>query len=250
MQQVTRMLAISRAAAALLLMLAVGAQPVAAQAVDPQGCSDSKDLVAYLVGPGAVVADEGRRNGTDVLANAKLLRNITCGTPGDDSSPTPVPAEAGPTPVPAPTAVPARAEPTPGDDDSVTRRDACLLVTEAEVGTAMKQGVVANEDDPAGSPGQGCEFNGPAEAFTDIMYFQASGAVVYDEFHAKAEANGVQSVPGLGDRAFTYVGGNGPGVVVAKGDKLFTIEFNGIGDGPSEKNTLLVLAQQAVSRVH
>jgi hypothetical protein len=73
---------------------------------------------------------------------------------------------------------------------------------------------------------------------------------VYDEFHATAEANGVQAVPGLGDRAFTYVGGNGPGVVVAKGDKLFTIEFNGIGDGPSERNILLVLAQQALGRVH
>ena len=250
MKQVNRTLAMSQAAALLLLMLAVGAQPAAAQVVDPQGCSDSKDLVADLVGPGADVADEGRRNGTDVLANAKLVRNMTCGTPGDDSSPTPVPDTSLPTPVLAPTPVPARPEPTPGDDDSATRRDACMLVTEAEVGSAMKQGVVANEEDPAGSPGQGCEFNGSAGAFTDIMYFQASGAVVYDEFHATAEANGVQAVPGLGDRAFTYVGGNGPGVVVAKGDKLFTIEFNGLGDGTSERNTLLALAQQAVGRVH
>jgi hypothetical protein len=60
----------------------------------------------------------------------------------------------------------------------------------------------------------------------------------------------VQLVPGLGDRAFTYVGGNGPGVVVAKGDKLFTIEFSGIGTGTTEMSSLLVLAQQAVSRVH
>ena len=47
-----------------------------------------------------------------------------------------------------------------------------------------------------------------------------------------------------------YTGGNGPGVVVAKGDKLFTIEFSGIGDGPSEKSSLLLLATQAVARVH
>jgi len=115
----------------------------------------------------------------------------------------------------------------------------------------MKQGVVANEADPAGAEGvaQGCEFNGTAVVYTDIMYFQAGAAFVYDAFHATAEANGVEAVPGLGDRAFTYAGGNGPGVVVAKGDKLFTIEFSGIGAGPSERNSLLVLAQQAVSRV-
>lgn len=59
----------------------------------------------------------------------------------------------------------------------------------------------------------------------------------------------MQSVPGLGDRAFTYVGANGPGVVVAKGDKLFSLEFNGIGDGPAEQSSLLTLATQAVNRV-
>jgi hypothetical protein len=38
--------------------------------------------------------------------------------------------------------------------------------------------------------------------------------------------------------------------VVAKGEKLFTTEFSGIGSGPAEKKDLLVLAQQAVDRVH
>jgi hypothetical protein len=60
----------------------------------------------------------------------------------------------------------------------------------------------------------------------------------------------VRSVPGLGDRAFSYVGGNGPGVVVAKGDKLVALEFSGIGDGPSERTSLVTLAKQAVNRVH
>jgi hypothetical protein len=128
---------------------------------------------------------------------------------------------------------------------------ACLLVTTAEVGAAMRQGVVANESDPAGVTGaQGCEFNGAADAYTDVMYFQADASTVYDMFHATAEANGVQAVPGLGDRAFSYVGGNGPGVVVAKGEKVFTLEFSGIGSGPTERSSLLVLAQQAVGRVH
>jgi hypothetical protein len=244
------MVVFGKAATVCALMLALGVHPVAAQVVDPQGCADSKDLVAYLEGPGAVEADEGRKDGVDVLANARTLRDTLCGTVGDDPTPLAAPDAPAATPVPAPTPVAARAEPTPSDDDSATRRDACLLVTVAEVGVAMKQGVVANEADPAGSPGQGCEFNGVTDAFTDVMYFQASGAVVYDMFHVTAEANGVQPVAGLGDRAFSYVGGNGPGVVVAKGDKVFSIEFSGIGGGQTETNSLLLLAQQAVGRVH
>jgi hypothetical protein len=233
-------------------MLAAGVHPVAAQEVAPQACADMKEQIRYLVNEGAFVQEAGLKEGQDLLANSILVRNAACGTPGDDSTPprAPVAAEPPPTPVPDPTPVFRPVDPIPDTDSSATRRDACLLVTEAEVGSAMKQGVVANEADPAGAPGQGCEFNGPTDAFTDVMYFQASGPLVYDMFHATAEANGVQAVPGLGDRAFTYVGGNGPGVVVAKGDKTFTIEFNGIGDGQAETNTLLALAQQAVGRVH
>jgi hypothetical protein len=87
-------------------------------------------------------------------------------------------------------------------------------------------------------------------AYTAVIYFQADASFVFDGFHSTAEATGVQAVPGLGDRAFTYVGGNGPGVVVSKGDKLFTMEFSGIGNGTPERNSLLILAQQAVARVH
>jgi hypothetical protein len=153
-------------------------------------------------------------------------------------------------PTPAPTPVFRPADPIGETDNSATRRDACLLVTVTEVGAAMQQDVAANEADPAGVEGaQGCEFNGPADAYTDVMYFQASADFVYNAFHSTAEANGVQAVPSLGDRAFTYTGGNGPGSVVARGDKLFTIEFSGIGDGPSERSSLLLLATQALARV-
>lgn len=54
------------------------------------------------------------------------------------------------------------------------------------------------------------------EPFPAIIYLQADTAFVYDSLDSTAEANGVQLVPGLGDRAFTHVGANGPGVVVAK----------------------------------
>ena len=37
---------------------------------------------------------------------------------------------------------------------------------------------------------------------------------------------------------------------LAKGDKLVTLEFSGIGSGPAEKTRLLALAQEAVARVH
>ena len=247
------MIAIKGVAVALALVLAAGVHPVAAQVIDPEGCATMKEQVRYLVNEGAIIQDAGLKNGVDLLANAILVRNATCGTPGDDSSPTPtspVP-EPPPTPVPAPTPVFRPVDPIADTDNSATRRDACLLVTEKEVGVAMRQGVVANEADPAGVEGaQGCEFNGVAVAYTDVMYFQANASFVYDAFRSTAEANGVEAVQGLGDRAFTYIGGNGPGVVVAKGDKLFTIEFSGIGSGPAERNSLLTLAQQAIGRVH
>jgi hypothetical protein len=244
---------IGRAAAALAFVLAAGVHPVAAQEVSPEACSDIKEQIRYLVNEGAFVQEAGLKEGLDLLANSILVRNAACGTPGDDSLPpiAPPAPEAPLTPAPVPTPVAAPATPAADDDNSATRRDACLLVTTAEVGAAMKQGVVANEADPAGVEGaQGCEFNGVADAYTDVMYFQANASFVYDAFHATAEANGVQALPGLGDRAFSYVGGNGPGVVVAKGDKLFTLEFSGIGSGPAETGSLLVLAQQAVGRVH
>jgi hypothetical protein len=248
------MIAIGRAAAALALMLAAGVHPAAAQEVSPQACADAKELIRYLVNEGAFIQDAGLKEGVDSLGNAIMLRNAACGTPGDDSSPTPVPSEPLPTPVPAPTRVAAVPTPVPDAANSATRRDACLLVTETEVGTAMKQGVVANETDPFGDPVpnvQACEFDGAgAIAYTAVIYFQADASFVFDGFHSTAEANGVQAVSGLGDRAFTYVGGNGPGVVVSKGDKLFTMEFSGIGSGTPERNSLLTLAQQAVARVH
>jgi hypothetical protein len=241
-------------AVVLALLLAAAVHPAAAQEVSPEACTDIKEQIRYLTNEGTFIQEAGLKNGLDLLANAILVRNAACGTPGDDSVPpaTPPVAEAPPAPVPAPTPVFRPADPIPDTDNSATRRDACLLVTESEVGSAMKQGVVANESDPAGAEGiaEGCEFNGAGSAYTDIMYFQSAASFVYDAFHSTAEANGVQLVPGLGDRAFTYVGGNGPGVVVAKGDKLFTIEFSGIGTGTTEMSSLLVLAQQAVSRVH
>jgi hypothetical protein len=241
-----------RVAGALALLLVAGAHPVAAQDIDPEGCATMKEQIRYLTNEGAFIQEAGLKNGVDLLAEAIQVRNVTCGTPGDDS--TPPSSEPPPTPVPAPTPVAAVPTPVPVDDDkgSFPSPAACMLITEGEVGAAMKQAVTASADDPLGDPTpgvQGCDFNGAGGAFTTIIYFQANAAFVYDSLHSTAEANGVQSVPGLGDRAFTYVGGNGPGVVVAEGDKLFALEFNGIGSGATEQDSLLTLAQQAANRV-
>jgi len=73
----------------------------------------------------------------------------------------------------------------------------------------MKQPVTASADDPLGDPTpgvQGCDFNGAGVAYATIIYFQTGAAFVYDSLHSTAEANGVRAVPGLGDRAFIYVG--------------------------------------------
>lgn len=246
------MIGIGRAAAALALLLVAGVHPVAAQVVDPEGCATMKEQVRYLTNEGAFIQEAGLKNGLDLLANAILVRDATCGTPGDNS--TPPSSEPPPTPIPAPTPAAAMPTPMPVADDKSTFPSpaACMLVTEGEVGAAMKQPVTASADDPLGDPSpsvQGCDFNSAGSAFTTIIYFQAGAEFVYDSLHSTAEANGVQSVPGLGDRAFTYVGANGPGVVVVKGDKLFSLEFNGIGGGPTEQSSLLTLAQQAVNRV-
>jgi len=245
-------IAIGRAAAVLGLLLVAGAQPVAAQVVDPDGCAAMKEQIRYLTNEGTVIQEAGLKNGVDLLTNAIMVRNATCGTPGDESIP---PSSEPPSkPVPAPTPVAAVPTPVPAADDkaSFPSPAACMLVTEGEVGAAMKQAVTASADDPLGDPTpgvQGCDFNGAGTAFTTIIYFQADAAFVYDSLHSTAEANGVQSIPGLGDRAFTYVGANGPGVVVVSGDKLVSLEFNGIGSGPEEQSSLLTLAQQAVNRV-
>jgi hypothetical protein len=253
--------------AAVFAVVLASAQPVAAQPANPDACSAAIEL-AYLKSDG-VDKDQPPSQAFIDLAMQQPLIQIFCGTAGatpaglgtpNDSPDGPSnPADGSPNP--ARTEPPSDAPPTAGvpsaatddgpDNRVDTDRSACLLVTVSEVGAAMKQSVTANPADPFGVAGaQGCEFNNDGPASTSIIYFQANGADVYESFQHTAEANGVQGVSGLGDRAFSFVGNNGPGLVVAKGDKLFAMQFSGLGSGSPEKNSLLVLAQQAVGRVH
>jgi hypothetical protein len=253
------MFAIGRAVAVVVFVMATGARPVAAQVVDAKACADMQQQVAYLLGEGDFVQQAGLKEGVDLLAGAKITRDAACGTVGDDTQPNdpspgpPNPARSDPAPADAPVVVPPISPPPaadPDDGNPSTRKDACVLVTQAEVDAAMLQPSTANEGDPAGFPlAQGCQYTGQGEAYTNLMYIQANSAFYFNSFHDTAEANGVQVVSGLGDRAFSYVGSDGPGLVVAKGDKLFVIEFGGIGSGPPEKSRLLTLAGSAVGRV-
>jgi hypothetical protein len=252
----------SASIAVLALALAGSAPPVAAQPANPEACSAAIDL-AYLKSDG-VDKDAPPSQAFIDLAMQQPLVQMFCAPAGQSPTPDPTlnaPTDGAPNPArsDAPAAEPQTGTPTaavaPADDGPDNRvdtdRSACILVTVSEVGAAMKQSVTATPADPFGVAGaQGCEFNGAGPAFADIMYIQANGAMYYDSFRSTAEAKGVQAVPGLGDRAFSYLGDNGPGLVVAKGDKLVTLEFNGIGSGPAEKSSLFLLAQQALGRVH
>lgn len=246
-----------RLTAAVLALLLASAQPAAAQPADPEACSAAIDL-AYLKSD-AVDKDVPPSQAFIDLAMQQPLVQMFCAPAG--ATPAPVSASTDPSDGPP---NPARMEPPSGgpvatvappapdgpDNRVETDRSACVLVTVTEVGVAMQQPVTATPADPFGAPGaQGCEFDGTDSASTSLIYFQANGAFYFDSFHATAEPNGVQAVAGLGDRAFSFVGDGGPGLVVAKGDKLFAVEFKGLGSGPAEQSSLLALAQQAAGRV-
>lgn len=241
-------------AAVFALVLAGSAGPVAAQPADPEACNAAIEL-AYLKSDG-VDKDQPPSQAFMDLAMQQPLIQYFCapaGAPlpgfdtptdptGDQTDGPPNPARSDPPSAEQPTSGAPPAAADDGPDNRVdTDRSACLLVTVSEVGAAMKQSVTANAADPFGVAGaQGCEFTNDGPASTSIIYFQANAA----------EANGVQGMSGVGDRAFSFAGNDGPGLVVAKGDKLFALEFSGLGSGATEKSSLLVLAQEAAGRVH
>src|SRR5258707_12384640 len=105
------MIALRRAAVVLALLLGPGAHPVAAQVVSEEACSGAKEQIRYLVNEGAFIQDASVKNEVNLLANAILLRNEACGTPGDESFAPSTATKPPPTPVQPPTAV--FANPTP-----------------------------------------------------------------------------------------------------------------------------------------
>ena len=247
-----------RAAAAvgsLTLSLIGGGRPVAAVGWSPETCAAERELRDWEVSmPDIFGGPQGQKDIAMLNDNLRNLCDDQSEAPPPPPSDAPNPARADPPADDPPVAVqPATAPPADdGPDNRVdTDRSACVLLTETEVGAAMKASVTANAADPFGVAGaQGCEFDTSGTARTIVIYIQANGAFFYDSFHTTAEPNGVRTVAGVGDRAFSYVGPDGPGLVVAKGDKMFALQFSGIGSGAAEGASLLNLAQQAAGRVH
>ena len=115
-------------------------------------------------------------------------------------------------------------------------------------------GGAANADTPAAVPGaSGCEFRPDGagnQPYLDVIYAQADGNGLYATLLAGAHqetGNDTPSVANLGEKAFTYTGQNGPGIVVLKANKVVVLEFSFTNPG---QNALLTLASQAVARVH
>lgn len=249
----TRCLTAAVTSAAFLAATLVGsAQTVAAQGWSPETCAAERDIRDYiLANPDIFGGPAGKLQLATINKNLQNLCDDVARElpPAEPPNPARAEAPADASPVAVAPAVSPPADDGP-DNRVETDRSACVLLRDTEVGAAMKQSVSANAADPFGVTGaQGCEFDGTDAAHTNVIYVQANGAFFYDSFRSTAEPNGVQPVSGLGDRAFTYSGGNGPGVVVAKGDKLFALEFSGIGSGPAQDSSLLLLAEQAVARV-
>src|SRR4030081_2537023 len=61
----TRVITIGRFAA-VVLMLAAGVHPVAAQEVSPEACADMKEQIRYLVNEGAFIQEAGLKEGVDL----------------------------------------------------------------------------------------------------------------------------------------------------------------------------------------
>jgi hypothetical protein len=137
-------------------------------------------------------------------------------------------------------------------NDSADRNDACRLMTSTEVGVVI--GGAANVDTPAALPGaSGCEYRPDGlgnQPYLDVIYAQADSNGLYVTLLAGATqetGNATPSVSDVGDKAFTFTGQNGPGIVVLKADKVVILEFSYTNPG---ENALLTLARQAAARVH
>jgi hypothetical protein len=234
--------------AALVLAVALGgtAGP-AAQAYTPESCQALKENRQQVIDNPDIF---GGKQGIALLAELNTSLQTFCGeAPGDEPPPS---IAAAPAPATAPAPPAPVAEPTPGPpSDSQDRNDACNLLTQSEAGAVI--GGAANADTPSAVPGaSGCEFRPDGagnQPYLDLTYAQADGTGLYATLLAGASqetGNATPSVSDVGDKAFTYTGQNGPGIVVLKANKVVILEFSYTNPG---ENALLTLARQAAARM-
>ena len=233
-------------AVTLVMAFADSAHPAAATGWSPETCAAERELLAFTLGQPDIFDPQGPQV-------RQLEQNLQ--TLCDDQSaapPSSAPQQDRPTPqpvIPQPTPEP---RPMPGPPvDSQDRNDACKLLIGTEVEPVI--GGAANADTPAALPGaSGCEYRPEGagnQPYLDVIYAQADGNALYATLLSSAGQEtgaATHSVSGVGEQAFTYVGSNGPGIVVLKANKVVVLEFSYTNPGDT---ALITLAGQAAGRV-
>jgi hypothetical protein len=127
--------------------------------------------------------------------------------------------------------------------------NACELVTEQEVGTAL------GTDPGVGSPftshgASQCQYGTYQTAFVLVNLTPAQGATAYDMMHGKTAGNGVAvaDVAGVGDRAFEISGPNADSIYFNKGDALVLVTVTIHTATSPPKDQALALARAAAGR--
>lgn len=98
-------------------------------------------------------------------------------------------------------------------------RNACELVTAAEVQAALGQPVGDGTNAPQGTPNV-CNFTAADGKVVNVVLYEQGGATMLPMMMPQP-----QDVPGIGDRAAWY--GMGRIFGVLKGDTLLTVQFVG-----------------------
>lgn len=128
--------------------------------------------------------------------------------------------------------------------------NACELVTEQEVGTAL------GTDPGVGSPftshgASQCQYGTYQTAFVLVNLTPAQGAAAYDMMHGNTAGNGVAvaDVAGVGDRAFEISGPNTDSIYFDKGDALVLVTVTIHTATSPPKDQALALARAAAGRI-
>lgn len=128
--------------------------------------------------------------------------------------------------------------------------NACELVTEQEVGTAL------GTDPGVGSPftshgASQCQYGTYQTAFVLVNLTPAQGTAAYDMMHGKTAGNGVAvvDVAGVGDRAFEISGPSTDSIYFDKGDALVLVTVTIHTATSPPKDQALALARAAAGRI-
>ena len=211
------------------------------------------------------------------LAALSILLVLTAAACGDDgeseprtetigtTSPSPTPASAlataGP---PFLTATPTTAAPPAAAPAQTSTADPCRIVTKEELEAALGFPLRAGErgTGPIGEAqcAYKAQFNESPGTMPDVIvaiWRSRLAGTTYDGLRESASSRATD-VPGLGDKAYVFIGGSMPDnreIQVLKGDTLFSINLTAILNPPvsmseeEKKTKLIALARTALGRL-